>query len=358
MRINKETLIRVSNFLVTGMFSGTGETCTSENFGNELLHASHHLVLPSLYFRSQQAGTFSIFSEIEKEYLLNVADLCKHRTELILAQVREITLALNAVGLEPVYLKGIANMLDGLYIHEAERVVGDIDLLLSPQHCRKAIEIFNNLGYSNENGLDATPPEDAQHYPPYFKEGEPCRIELHIEISREESMPLLSGEKILSDSTEVEYDGIHYRIPEAKHRVLHNFIHSQLRNNNYKDNVLDLRQLLDFHLLILKYQDTVHLNEIISAFSSRKTQNALKAYCIYASKLLNTPVPESILKERRPQFKLWIVLMWLDASTGVRAINLYSRRLYKLPLRLVTPAWYRRKVDYLKTPREDRNTFF
>ncbi len=356
MRKNKDTLIRLGNFLASGKFSNAIEVNSNTGFENELEYASRHLILPSIYFRSHQYGTLSLFSGAEKTYLINIADLCRARTRQILNQVKEITLALNNAGIKHVYLKGIANMLDGLYVEEAERVVSDIDLLVDPQQCTTAIKILDLLGYAKEGGLDARPPDDAHHFPAFFKDDEPCRIELHIAISRKTALPLLSGGEILLYAIEVNHCGISYFIPSAKHRVMHNFIHCQYNNFYYKNNFLDLRQLFDFHLLIVRYKDKICINKIISELPSRETRNALETYCVHAEKLLKTPVPENVLNVQRSQFKHWLVLMLLDASTGLKVFLHYSSRLHRLPLRLATPAWYGKKIRYLKTPRKNRDT--
>ena len=45
-------------------------------------------------------------------------------------------------GITPIFLKGAANLITGLYSDIAERMVGDIDFIFSKQDYPKAIQLF------------------------------------------------------------------------------------------------------------------------------------------------------------------------------------------------------------------------
>ena len=50
--------------------------------------------------------------------------------------------------IRPIFLKGTANLLAGVYEDIGERMVGDIDFIFSQQDYPKAITILRDFGYS------------------------------------------------------------------------------------------------------------------------------------------------------------------------------------------------------------------
>jgi len=78
----------------------------------------------------------------EEIYTLN-----RTRNEQILLQMKEIKATLNASGISPIYLKGTGNLIDGIYSDKGERIIGDIDFLVSDKDYLAAAELFKNEGY-------------------------------------------------------------------------------------------------------------------------------------------------------------------------------------------------------------------
>ena len=59
--------------------------------------------------------------------------LNRERNIQILQRIDDITAELNKKNIQPVFLKGTANLLDGLYSDLGERMIGDIDFLVKEQ---------------------------------------------------------------------------------------------------------------------------------------------------------------------------------------------------------------------------------
>lgn len=64
-------------------------------------------------------------------YMIHITDLNRERNKQIIKQAKEINSLLLANDITPIFLKGTGNLLEGLYADIAERMVGDIDFIVS-----------------------------------------------------------------------------------------------------------------------------------------------------------------------------------------------------------------------------------
>lgn len=77
--------------------------------------SSNHLIIPAVFKRLKERELTGCFSVELAEHLEDLLQLNIDRNRQILQQIEEISAYLNYAGIEPVYLKGTANLLDGLY---------------------------------------------------------------------------------------------------------------------------------------------------------------------------------------------------------------------------------------------------
>jgi len=75
------------------------------------------------------------------------ASLNRDKNNEIIDQALAIASLLNQEGISPIFLKGTAHMLDGLFQDIGERMMGDIDLLVDENDMVRAAEILNQNGY-------------------------------------------------------------------------------------------------------------------------------------------------------------------------------------------------------------------
>jgi len=160
---------------------------------------SNELVLPAIYLNFKKNGVLGVLPEELSEQLAYIYDLNKKRNTEILQQVTEINQILNTQQIEPVYLKGTANLLDGLYDDFGERMIGDIDVLVKEHDYLAAAELVMGLGYSYDQKVydDIT---TMKHFPRLFRTGGAADIEIHsvpvnIEYSKQFSSDLLFQHK-------------------------------------------------------------------------------------------------------------------------------------------------------------------
>ena len=69
------------------------------------------------------------------------------RNRRLREQALEIAATLGAVGIRPVFLKGLAALLLDLHGDPAARFIGDIDVLLRPDRVEDAADALQRAGY-------------------------------------------------------------------------------------------------------------------------------------------------------------------------------------------------------------------
>jgi len=139
-----------------------------------------HFVFPALYCNLKRASFLSYLPEDLVEYMKYITDLNRERNEQILAQAEELNTLLLEHKITPIFIKGTGNLLEGLYEDIAERMVGDIDFICSPEDYPKAIELLEGNGYPRDYEKPIYP--GVRHYPRVIHENKIAAVEIHKEL--------------------------------------------------------------------------------------------------------------------------------------------------------------------------------
>lgn len=244
--------------------------------------ASEHLVIPALYLNLKRASLLAELPDELIEHLKEITDLNRERNQQIIKQAKQVTALLNKHDIEPVFLKGTANLLSGLYTDIAERMVGDIDLLLSDSKTIEAAEVLLNYGYK---GLDGRSPRFinlGRHYPRLIKEGSIAGIEIHRRVvekpfEKRFSFALINKEKIALDTIENAYT------LSLSNQVVYNMMVVQMNDGGYFKGSVYLKHIYDLLLLSQKTNPLEALRNYGDYF------NRLNAYLHLSSKVLGEP---------------------------------------------------------------------
>ncbi len=141
--------------------------------------ASDHFVVLSLYQRFRECNLLDMMPEGLAEHLQALYEMNDERNSAILRQIERINKALNAHNITPVYIKGTANLMDGLYSTSGERVIGDIDFLVEPNSFFKTAEILMEQGYYTYHGNREEPYDYEKHYSRLTSNSEIADVEVH-----------------------------------------------------------------------------------------------------------------------------------------------------------------------------------
>ena len=140
--------------------------------------STQQLVFPALYCNLKREGFLPYLPQELVNYMELVTGLNRQRNQHIITQATALNTLLLNHGIRPIFLKGAANLITGLYTDIAERMVGDIDFIFSKKDYPKAIQLLRGYGYTEV--LKATYYFPNQHhYRRLKKEGDISAIEIH-----------------------------------------------------------------------------------------------------------------------------------------------------------------------------------
>lgn len=144
--------------------------------------SSAHYVMPALYLNLSRANFLHYLPEDLVAFMEHITNMNRERNEQLIAQSKELNALLQANGIPPIFLKGIGNLLDGLYKDIGERMVGDIDFLVAKEHFFRAVAILKDHHYiasgTYERGFH-------WHYPRLIHQQKIGAVEIHDKILKD-----------------------------------------------------------------------------------------------------------------------------------------------------------------------------
>ena len=142
-----------------------------------------HYVFPAMYCALKREGFLTYVPQELLNFMEHVANTNRDRNTQIISQAKELNTFLLSHNITPIFIKGTANLLAGLYNDITERMVGDIDFLFSSQDYPKAIEVLKEYGYCKQKQLATKYPYPwSKHYPRLIKKETIAAIEIHDKL--------------------------------------------------------------------------------------------------------------------------------------------------------------------------------
>jgi hypothetical protein len=142
-----------------------------------------HYVFPAIYCNFKRADFLKYLPADLVSYIEHITDINRERNKQIILQANELNNVLLANNIRPIFLKGTGNLLAGIYVDIAERMVGDIDFIFSKEDYLKAIAILRDFGYSEvKKQKYHYPDSDNKHYRRLQKEKNIAAVEIHSEL--------------------------------------------------------------------------------------------------------------------------------------------------------------------------------
>ena len=185
----KETLFFVAKCLTISIEKKNRESVEKQlkskiiDWNNVVKVSTAHLVLSALYCNFQRCNFLHYLPKDLVTYMKHISNLNRERNKKIMTQAIELNNLLLANCIKPIFLKGTANLLAGIYQDTAERMVGDIDFICSKEEYPKAITVLRGFGYSEAAKYNYHFPA-TRHYRKLQKDNDIAAIEIHSEILR------------------------------------------------------------------------------------------------------------------------------------------------------------------------------
>src|SRR5215510_2152960 len=201
--------------------------------------ANRSLATAQLCAAVMNSSEASSIPEDVRTFLLDVRSRNRERNRRLIAQLTDALRALDAVGIEPVLLKGI-----GLWASRPEepfdRILADIDLLVRGSEVERAIRALRNAGF----GLTARYPGNDVHVVAELARPEDVGlIDLH---QRPPGPPGFAEiENLEAYCLPVTVNGLRAMRPVTTLQLFFLVLHDQFHDGDYWRGGFDLRHLVD-----------------------------------------------------------------------------------------------------------------
>lgn len=276
-----------------------------------------HYVFPALYCNLKKANFLEYLPEDLVAYMKHITDLNRDRNSQIIEQAKEINNLLLENNITPIFLKGTGNLLEGLYDDIAERMVGDIDFLVSLDEFEKTVELLKGFGYSefHKKKFDSTIVN--RHFPKMTKKNQIASIEVHYKMVSREKFNEFNYQFIKNNITLKN----NYSLLSHNDKVIMTSINKQLNDLSDKFYHFGLRNSYDLFLLSIKtntleaIKKTQHYNKLnpflYSSFHLLGKSKSIRfidnkyASSFFAKQITQLESPNSLKKEyikKRVQF--------------------------------------------------------
>lgn len=265
------------------------------DWDNVVKLSTEHYVFPALYCNLKRADLLSYLPEELVNYMKHITNLNRERNLQIIEQAKEINELLLANNITPIFLKGTGNLLEGLYADVAERMVGDIDFIVSKNDYPTTIKILINNNFSKVHKTAFDFPS-FKHYPRLQKENFIAAIEIHKELTVQKYASEFNYKIIQKDSQIIN----NIRVLSFKNQLVLSIIATHVNDDGFQYKNMALRNGYDTFLLSKK---TV----VTFAFNKFKT---LKYHlnCFIASCYIVFNKPKSLIYDSNKEISNYLVI--------------------------------------------------
>ncbi|WP_422107338.1 nucleotidyltransferase family protein [Winogradskyella sp.] len=219
------------------------------DWDNIVVEGSKHLVLPAIYCRLKSKKILHLLPDELNSYLKEITSLNRNRNLAIIEQVHLLTELFNSHNIDYVLLKGTALLVGDFYHDIAERMVGDIDILIDNNHIEMAFNLLKNNGYEPITETLGSQFFEHKHLPRLKTSLHIGAVELHRRLFVSYKDRILTTSHILLKKQEL--NGIN--IPSLNHLVRHNILNYQIADQGSLYNTLNIRSVYDFIILLRRH---------------------------------------------------------------------------------------------------------
>lgn len=282
--------------------------------------ANRYLVTPALFGALRANGLSVDLPDDFCAYIGELHRLNQARNQRLKEQTREAVRALNALGIEPLLLKGAAHLFGDTFRDTGARVMTDLDLLVPTAKFDMALAGLGDLGYRSY-GARYQHYGESHHAPPLFRPGDHATLELHRQALPAHFAELMPDQSLWSDTIAIEQNGLGLLVLGPTSHVMLNIIHSQIIDRHHAARIIDLRQIHDLVMICHAHPHRVDWLTLSERFAKSHHGEVLHTYLYLAHRLFAMPSPpgfeptEAEIRHYRQATgqinRFWFALDWI-----------------------------------------------
>ena len=202
-----------------------------------------HYVFPALYCNFKRADFLKYLPADLVDYMKYITNLNRDRNVQIIQQAKELNSLLLENNIRTLFLKGTGNLLEGLYEDIGERMVGDIDLIVSNEDSLKSNKVLINNGYKTKINESYLFP-NFRHSPRLIKSTRIAAVEIHKELFIEKFPHEFNYELINKKVQKIN----NVNVLSFEHQLALSIIANQINDNGFYYKTIALRNAYDVFL--------------------------------------------------------------------------------------------------------------
>jgi hypothetical protein len=315
--------------------------------------ANEHMIAPAVLHALGRKGIEDALPSDVIDFFDGIQTLNRQRNKKVKSEAIELANLLNRIGVIPVFLKGGADLVSGLYADPAHRVMIDLDVLVPNERLPDCVAGLRANGYEvlGDNDFPA-----HHHFAPLGRPGAAACIELHVEPLDRPLRGLLGAAEVLAGAVAIHEGSAILAVPSPHCRVIHSVAHAQLADHGYVYGNLMLREFFDLAQFSRAFAGQIDWDAINGRFALFGSSTALGFHVLAAERLLD------VQRDQRVQVSLAAKALYARArwqvdrpawrNLHVRLLRpwLLLRRSLSLPVlrqrllrKLGDGNWYRRQ---------------
>src|SRR5262249_51645108 len=153
----------------------------------------------------------------------------------LLSALARIVAACNAIGVEPVLLKGAARLVEGIFPSPALRLLGDLDVLIPRERAGDVLAALHGIGFRPDPS-DAPMPAAHHHLDMLYDRELGGGVELHTDVAGARSKAIIATDWFLGGTRAEKFRDLNVRLPDPTRSVGHIVAHDQLDHEGYRNN--------------------------------------------------------------------------------------------------------------------------
>ena len=295
--------------------------------------ANQHLLIPTLCESLKQKNLIQfVENELMVEYLETVYNINSIRNKAILVQLQDISNLFFEIGVKPVLLKGASALSEGHYSGIGERMMSDIDILVPEDRVLECIELLESSkgGYEPIDSEENFWTEDGHHYRRIHSENGAAAFELH-RYCLGKGYPYLSNSSVMEHVRDSKSIKNAYVI-EPTFELYHAFLHSEISDTSYENNILMLRHVHQAAVIATKYKDEIDwdlLEEEVQKYEVPKEElkkyqlsSVWSAYLYALNRLFRVDIPVKMIGDKEHFEKIIYYMENYSKKNAVVSLNI------------------------------------
>ena len=210
-----------------------------------VVHGSRQLVIPTLYCRLKQRQLLHLLPEDLDLYLHDITSQNRKRNKAILEEVTMLSTLFKKHHIEHVFLKGTALLASGYYEDIAERMIGDIDILVATKQLDKAFELLQQHSFKPIPLTFGDKYFEHKHLPRMTTNKFIAAIELHRKLFVTYTKKELSNALVLNNKR-IQNDVF---VPSTQNLIEHNILNHEINDDGYRYHRMNFRTVYDTLIL-------------------------------------------------------------------------------------------------------------